>query len=179
MKLKAVLCDGATLRRTMKRIAHEIIEHNSDLSKVCLIGIKTRGIPFAKSLSDLIEEIEGVKIEVGTIDITSFRDDLDKVPEEETLEALPFDVTGKTVVLVDDVIYTGRTVRAAMEAIIRFGRPARIELAALVDRGHRELPIRADFIGKNVPTARSERVVVSLFEVDGKDSIELYEEDGR
>ena len=175
MKLKASLYDENALKRAIVRIAHEIVENNQSVNKLCLVGIKTRGIPFAKRLSEAIERIEGKKIPVGILDITMHRDDLHKKPQSESETKIEFDITGMDVVLTDDVIYTGRTVRAAMDALISYGRPAKIQLAVLCDRGHRELPIRPDYVGKNIPTSKSEMVSVCLNETDGKDSIELYE----
>ena len=175
MKLKASLYDENALGRAIVRIAHEIVENNESVERLCIIGIKTRGIPFAKRLSEAIEKIEGKKIPVGTLDITMHRDDLETRPETENKSDIGFDITDMDVVLTDDVIYTGRTVRAAMDALISYGRPAKIQLAVLCDRGHRELPIRPDYVGKNIPTSKSELVSVKLKETDGTDSIELYE----
>jgi len=172
-KCKAVLFDENTLKRSVMRIAHEITEKNQNPLDLCLVGIKTRGVYIAKRLEECICKIEGVHIPVGVIDISDFRDDI----TGEGIKAiqLPFSVEDKNVILVDDVIYTGRTIRAAMDCIIFHGRPTTIQLAALVDRGHRELPIRPDYVGKNIPTSKNERVRVSLTEIDGKDSIELFE----
>lgn len=174
MKLKSVLYDEEILVRTLKRIAHEILE-NTDVSKLCLIGIKTRGVPLAKRLQSLIKSIEGVEVPVGILDISPYRDDISKKDEILPESVIDFSVEGKEVVITDDVIYTGRTVRAALDAVMSFGRPSKIKLAAVVDRGHRELPIRPDFVGKNIPTSRAEVVKVSLKETDGRDVIELYE----
>lgn len=176
MKLKSVLVDENTFSRTLKRIAHEIIEKNSDLENLCLVGIKTRGVPLAKRISKYISEIENKNIDVGTLDITLYRDDIDAKENPIVNETdISFDVSKKNIVLVDDVIYTGRTVRAALDAIMSFGRPSKIQLAVFVDRGHRELPIRADYVGKNIPTSKNELVHVGVKEYDGKDVIELYE----
>lgn len=175
MKLKASLYDENALGRAIVRIAHEIVENNESVEKLCLIGIKTRGIPFAERLSAAIEKIEGKKIPVGILDITMHRDDLEDKPAGENKSDISFDITGMDVVLTDDVIYTGRTVRAAMDALISYGRPAKIQLAVLCDRGHRELPIRPDYVGKNIPTSKNELVSVKLKETDGTDSIELYD----
>ena len=175
MEIKAVLFEGMAIDRALIRIAHEIVENNESVERLCIIGIKTRGIPFAKRLSEAIEKIEGKKIPVGTLDITMHRDDLETRPETENKSDIGFDITDMDVVLTDDVIYTGRTVRAAMDALISYGRPAKIQLAVLCDRGHRELPIRPDYVGKNIPTSKSELVSVKLKETDGTDSIELYE----
>ncbi len=178
MKLKSVLYDADILNRSIKRIAHEILENTDDVKKLCLVGIKTRGVPFAKRLSHCISQIEGICVPVGELDISLYRDDLKEDKQTEPVisgTSIDFDIIGKEVVLTDDVICTGRTVRAAMDALIKMGRPAKIKLAALVDRGHRELPIRPDFIGKNIPTSKSEIVRVYLKEADGKEAIELYE----
>lgn len=178
MKLKSVLIEENAFGRTLKRISHEIIEKNETIDNLCFVGIKTRGVPLAERISDNIFQIEGRKIPVGTLDITFYRDDLshngcDKPTVKTT--ALPFDVSGKTVILVDDVIYTGRTVRAALDAVMSCGRPSKIQLAVFADRGHRELPIRPDYVGKNIPTSRSEIVHLSILETDGRDAVELYE----
>jgi len=175
MKLKASLYDENALGRAIVRIAHEIVENNRRIDNLCVIGIKTRGIPFAKRLSDAIEKIEGIKIPVATLDITMHRDDIKPNPDTKNFSDIGFDITGMDVVLADDVIYTGRSVRAAMDALISYGRPSKIQLAVIVDRGHRELPIRPDYVGKNIPTSKSELVSVRLKETDGIDSIELYE----
>ena len=171
MKLKASLYDESALKRAIVRIAHEIVENNHSADKLCLVGIKTRGIPFAKRLSCEIEKIEGKKIPVGILDITMHRDDLGDIPEKKSETKIDFDITGMDVVLTDDVIYTGRTVRAAMDALISYGRPAKIQLAVLCDRGHRELPIRPDYVGKNIPTSREERVYVRIPEIDEESGV--------
>ncbi|RSK53162.1 bifunctional pyr operon transcriptional regulator/uracil phosphoribosyltransferase PyrR [Bacillus canaveralius] len=179
MPQKAIVLDEQAIRRALTRIAHEIIEKNKGISDCILIGIKTRGIYIAKRLAERIEQIEGMAIAVGELDITLYRDDLTKKTAD--LEPLvkgshiPVDITNKKVILVDDVLYTGRTVRAAMDALIDIGRPAAVQLAVLVDRGHRELPIRADYVGKNIPTASSEKIVVELKEVDQEDQVSIYE----
>ncbi len=176
MKFKSLLYDENILGRSLKRIAHEILENTDDPAKLCLIGIKTRGVPIAKRLSDFIFKIENIRVPVGVLDITLYRDDLSAGKEPVVSESnIDFDITGRDVILTDDVIYTGRTARAALDALMAYGRPAKIKLAALVDRGHRELPIRPDFVGKNIPTAKTEIVRVSLAETDGADSITLYE----
>jgi pyrimidine operon attenuation protein/uracil phosphoribosyltransferase len=176
---KAVVMDEQAIRRALTRIAHEIIERNKGIDDCVLIGIKTRGIYLAKRLAERIEQIEGRAIPVGELDITLYRDDLTvKTIDREPLVKgtnVPFDVTNKKVILVDDVLFTGRTVRAAMDAVMDLGRPARIQLAVLVDRGHRELPIRADFVGKNIPTSSSELIVVELTEVDKLDQVSIHE----
>jgi pyrimidine operon attenuation protein/uracil phosphoribosyltransferase len=175
-----ILLDAEALGRTLSRIAHEIIERNDDLSRLALVGIHTRGVPLAERLATLIEERSGEEVALGAVDITFHRDDtqLDgKSPRAEQpvvhATALDFDLRGMTCVLVDDVLYTGRTIRAAIETLFEHGRPARVQLAVLVDRGHRELPIRPDYVGKNLPTARSERIQVELEETDGADRILL------
>ncbi len=161
------------LRRTLNRMASQIIER-SDLSRLALLGIYTRGVPLAAMLARQIELLEQVQIPVGSIDITFYRDDLDQInlrtPEKTDI---PFDLSGKTVVLVDDVIYKGRTIRAALNAVSDYGRPESIRLAVLVDRGHREVPIQPDFTGKQLPTAKEEKVKVYLQEIDGRDGVEL------
>jgi len=169
------LLDAEGLARTLSRIAHEIIERNDELASVALVGIQTRGVPLAERLAELIEERSGVELEVGAVDITFHRDDHASPPAQPVVHAtdLGFDLGGTTCVLVDDVLYTGRTIRAAIEALFAHGRPARVQLAVLVDRGHRELPIRPDYVGKNLPTARSERIQVQLEETDGVDRILL------
>ena len=162
--LKAKIMDGASMSRALTRIAHEIIERNDGCRDVGLVGIRRRGEPLAKIVADNIEAIEHVTVPVGFLDITLYRDDLTTIGDAPRLNHsnVPFDVTGKRIVLVDDVLYTGRTARAAMEAVIACGRPRVIQLAVLVDRGHRELPIRADFVGKNVPTSRNELIEVQI-----------------
>jgi pyrimidine operon attenuation protein / uracil phosphoribosyltransferase len=160
------------LDRSLRRISHEILERNaSQLDELALVGVLTRGVPLARRISENIRQFEGIDVPVGSLDITLHRDDLADEDPDLRGSDVPFDVTGKTVVLVDDVLYTGRTARAAMDALLELGRPAAIRLAILVDRGHRELPIRADFVGKNVPTAREDRVLVNLMETDGEDGV--------
>ncbi len=162
------------ISRSLKRISHEILERNaSSLDNLALVGVLTRGAPLARRIAENIEHFEGLKVPVGALDITLHRDDRKTRDEEPRVRGshVPFDVAGKTVVLVDDVLYTGRTARAAMDALLELGRPAAIRLAVLVDRGHRELPIRADHVGKNVPTSREETVRVSLAETDGEDGV--------
>ena len=166
----ALLLDCAAIDRCLKRLAHEIIERNPDLAQLALAGIPSRGVHIAQRLAALIEQFEKVRVFAGAIDVSMHRDDLSArrrlIPVQPT--SLPHDLDDKTIVLVDDVLFSGRTVRAAMDAISSFGRPARIQLAALIDRGHRELPIRADYIGKNLPTALGQRVFVRLEAVDGE-----------
>jgi pyrimidine operon attenuation protein/uracil phosphoribosyltransferase len=176
-----VLLDADALSRTLSRIAHEIIEANPELDEVALVGIHTRGVPLAQRLRHLIEERAGEAPDLGTVDITFYRDDVAVRGGEAPIHAQPvvrstaldFPLEGKTVVLVDDVLYTGRTIRAAIEAIFDYGRPARVQLAVLADRGHRELPIRPDYVGKNLPTSRGERIQVQLVEIDEVDRVLL------
>ncbi|MGP4080305.1 bifunctional pyr operon transcriptional regulator/uracil phosphoribosyltransferase PyrR [Pseudalkalibacillus sp. R45] len=167
---QTVLLDQQAIKRALTRIAHEILERNKGTENLVLVGIKTRGVYLAERLSDRIEQIEGEKVSKGEIDITLYRDDLTKKTDndEPMLKGtdIPIDVTNKTVILVDDVLYTGRTVRAAMDALMDLGRPSQIQLAVLIDRGHRELPIRPDYVGKNVPTSKEEIISVDLTEVD-------------
>ncbi|MCU9593157.1 bifunctional pyr operon transcriptional regulator/uracil phosphoribosyltransferase PyrR [Caldibacillus thermolactis] len=176
---KAVVLDEQAIRRALTRIAHEIIERNKGIEDIVIVGIRTRGIYLAKRIAEKIEQIEGAKIPVGELDITLYRDDLSiKSEDQEPIvkgSDIPVDIKDKKVVLVDDVLYTGRTVRAGLDAIMDFGRPAQIQLAILVDRGHRELPIRADFVGKNIPTSRTEQIVVELLEVDEQDQVSIHE----
>lgn len=173
---KAYLMDGDAMHRVLTRMAHQIMEQES-LDNLMMIGIRSRGVPLAQRLAKIIEQYEGVSVPVGELDITMYRDDMSRITDHPAVNdsTLPMDVTGKTVILVDDVLYTGRTVRAAMEAIMDQGRPSRIRLAALIDRGHRELPIRPDFVGKNVPTSQSESVGVQVEEIDGGDGVALYD----
>ncbi len=177
MKFKANVMDEAQLDRSLARIAHEIIEKNNGAETICLLGIKRRGIPLAQKLHDNILRFEGADVPVGHIDISLYRDDLSEINEmPETGGCLiPVDLKEYTVILVDDVLYTGRTVRAAIEAIFSHGRPRAIQLAVLIDRGHRELPIRPDYVGKNIPTSRSELVSVKVKSIDGETGADLYE----
>lgn len=170
-----VIVDEQKMERTLARLAHEIIEKNTEDDTIYLIGIKRRGVPLAQILKANIEKFSDVKVEIGELDITLYRDDLtEKADQAEIAESMiDFDVNGKKIVLVDDVIYTGRTARAAMEAIIKLGRPEGIQLAVMVDRGHRELPISANYVGKNIPTSRSERVSVKVEAIDGINRVEL------
>ena len=176
MEFKAKIMDEAAIRRSMARITHEIIEKNRGAEGICLLGIKRRGIPLAEMLSENIKKFEGVDVPVGHIDITHYRDDrTDTVTAAEADGCeIPCDVSSYNIIIVDDVLYTGRTVRAAIDSIFRFGRPKSIQLAVLIDRGHRELPIRPDFVGKNIPTSKSELVSVLLDEVDGECGVCLY-----
>ncbi|MBP2031451.1 pyrimidine operon attenuation protein/uracil phosphoribosyltransferase [Clostridium algifaecis] len=177
MKLKALILDDKAMKRTLTRISHEIIEKNNGIDNLILIGIKRRGYPIAKRIAKNIENIEGTKLTVESVDISFYRDDLDNSTWNQPLikNANLIDVKNKKVILVDDVIHTGRTVRAAIDAIIHLGRPKIIQLAVLIDRGHRELPIRPDYIGKNIPTSKSEIVSVEVSEVDKTDSVKIYE----
>lgn len=177
MEFKSVLLDKTAIKRSLTRIAHEIIEKNKGVDNIILIGIKTRGVPLAKRLSKFIEDFEGQKVEVGTVDVTLYRDDLTMISKEPTVTDTHIDVEieGKKIVLVDDVLYTGRTARAALDAIMDIGRPEMIQLAVLIDRGHRELPIRADYVGKNIPTSKKEVISVKIEEIDGEDGIDILE----
>lgn len=179
MKLveKTVIMDEQAIRRALIRVSHEIIEKNKGVSKVVLVGIRTRGVPLAERLAAEIEKIENVKVPVGILDITLYRDDLSTLGYQPVVHQtqIPVDISGKKIILVDDVLYTGRTVRSALDAVIDIGRPELIQLAVLVDRGHRELPIRADYVGKNVPTSRKEIVSVQLNDIDGTDKVVIKE----
>lgn len=168
LREKAQIMEEEAMRRALIRIAHEVVERNQGVKDLGVVGIRTRGVPLAQRLARLIGEIEGREVPCGTLDITLYRDDLTTIANQPVVQKteVPFPVAGRTVILVDDVIYTGRTARAALDALIDLGRPRAIQLAVLVDRGHRELPIRPDFVGKNVPTARSEIVAVQLKETD-------------
>lgn len=184
-----LLLDAEALSRTLSRVAHELIERNADLESVALVGIHTRGVPLAERLRRLVAERSGTAVDLGAVDITFHRDDVLVRAGGAPLHPQPivrgttldFPLEGRTVVLVDDVLFTGRTIRAAIDALLEYGRPARVQLAVLVDRGHRELPIRPDYVGKNLPTSLSERVHVQLLEVDGVDQVLLVpgEEEGR
>jgi pyrimidine operon attenuation protein/uracil phosphoribosyltransferase len=171
------LMTDVDLRRAVVRIAHEIVEQNRGPQNLVLVGIHTRGVPLANRLGTLISEFEGEKVPVGSLDIGLYRDDLQRLSTQPHLRPsdIPIGLDGRRVVIVDDVLFTGRSIRAALDAIIDFGRPKRIQLAVLIDRGHRELPIRPDFVGKNVPTAREENIKVRLSEVDGRDEVVLDE----
>jgi pyrimidine operon attenuation protein/uracil phosphoribosyltransferase len=177
MKVKKEIIDSDAMGRAITRIAHEILEKNKGTKDLVLIGIRTRGVPLAERLASKIEEIEGVNIKTGILDITLYRDDLSTVSQQPIVHRteIPFDITGKKVVLVDDVLFTGRTVRAALDALIDLGRPKQIQLAIMIDRGHRELPIRADYVGKNLPTSKREVVDVNFEEIDGRDLVLLLE----
>ncbi len=178
MIFKAQIMDEAAVERTLVRIAHQIIEKNRGTEGLCLVGLKTRGVPLAERLADNIQHIEGVRVPVGKLDITLYRDDRTTAPDAVLADTeVPFDISGKTVVLVDDVIFTTRTARAAMDALIDMGRPARIQLFALIDRGHAEFPIKPDFVGKNIPTSLRETVAVRLRETDGETGVSIYEKE--
>ncbi len=178
LREKAKVMDQETIRRAITRMAHEIVERNQGARALCLVGIPSRGVHLAERLAEAIASAEGVRIPVGTLDVTEYRDDRDvrRPPREARVATnLPFPVAGRPIVLVDDVLYTGRTVRAALDALIDQGRPASIQLAVLVDRGHRELPIRPDYVGKNLPTSSREKVTVRLAEADGHDEVVIEE----
>ncbi len=174
---KAKLMDEKAIARAITRISHEIIEKNKGIDDVILIGVKTRGVPIANRIATRIEQIEGHKVSTGEMDITLYRDDLKEIQNEPVINDtnINVDINDKIVVLVDDVLYTGRTVRSALNALMDIGRPKSIQLAVLVDRGHRELPIIADYVGKNVPTSKQEIISVELLEIDGEDSVKIKE----
>ncbi len=173
-KEKTILLDEQALDRSLTRISHEIAEKNEDISSLCLVGIRRRGLPLALRVAEKIKNSYGVAVPVEELDVSPFRDDTG-APYSHGASTPSLPVEGKTVILVDDVLYTGRTVRAAIEAVMRCGRPAAIRLAALIDRGHRELPIRADYVGKNVPTSRKEKIAVRVKELDGKTEVAILE----
>ncbi len=177
MKFKARIMDEKAINRSITRLSHEIIEKNKGVAQVVLVGIHTRGVPLARRIASKIKEIEEVDVEVGSLDITLYRDDLSKINDNPIIKKseISIGIDEKNVVLIDDVIFTGRTVRAAMDALIDIGRPKTIQLAVLVDRGHRELPIRPDYVGKNAPTSRKEVISVHLDEVDKDNEVVIYE----
>jgi len=179
MKEKAKILDQEGINRAITRVAHEIIEKNKGTAELCVIGIRNRGVHIALRLAECIKKIEGSEIATGALDITLYRDDLALASGQPLVRKteIDFDINNKNVVLVDDVLYTGRTIRAALDALIDFGRPKSIQLAVLVDRGHRELPIRADFVGKNIPTSKKESVEVHLQESDGSDEVLIAEKE--
>lgn len=181
MREKAKILDKEAISRALMRIAHEILEKNKGTKDLCLVGIRNRGAYLAKRLAEQIESIEKKKACVGVLDITLYRDDLTLIAAQPLVRKteIDFDITDKYLVLVDDVLYTGRTIRAAMDALVDFGRPKSIQLAVLIDRGHRELPIRADYVGKNIPTGQNETVEVRLEEVDGKDEVVIVEKNNK
>ncbi len=179
MKEKAAILDKDALNRSIMRIAHEILEKNKGTQGLCLVGIRKRGVYLAQRLAGCIKKIENADVEVGALDITLYRDDLTLIAAQPVVHKteIDFDISNKNLILVDDVLYTGRTVRAALDALTDFGRPKAIQVAVLVDRGHRELPVRADYVGKNIPTARNETVEVRLEEADGKDEVVIVEKE--
>ena len=172
---KKVILDGQAMNRALVRVAHEIVERNKGVENVVLVGIRTRGVPLAQRIAKEIESIEHTKLAVGSLDITLYRDDLSTLAYNPVIRGteIDFDISGKTIVLVDDVLFTGRTIRCALDALIDMGRPRSIQLAVMIDRGHKELPIKADYVGKNVPTSTSESVEVTLQEIDGVDEVSL------
>lgn len=178
LKIKSRILDKEGIKRTLNRIAHEIIEKNQGTKDLVVIGIKARGAYLAERIAKNIQEIEGKEIPIGAIDITMYRDDLTEIAQQPVLHSteIDFDITAKRIILVDDVLFTGRTVRCALDELIDFGRPANIQLAVLVDRGHRELPIRPDFVGKNIPTAKDESVEVRLEEMDEAEEVVVLTE---
>ena len=175
MQVKSIIMDKDQMERTINRMAHEIIEQNRGIENICFVGIRTRGVPLARRLADYLRLIEGKDIPVGVLDITLYRDDLSMISHQPVIKGseLGFEIEGASIILVDDVLYTGRTVRAAIDALLDFGRPQQIQLAVLIDRGHRELPIKADYVGKNVPTSKEEIIKVSFEEIDGEDSVKI------
>ena len=177
MKTKAELMDAQAVNRTLLRLTHEVLEKHQGTQDLVIIGIRNRGDSLARRMIQFIKEIEGVEVPLGVLDITLYRDDFQRFSETAVVQEteIPIDITNKKVILVDDVLYTGRTIRAALDALIDFGRPAMIQLAVFVDRGHRELPIKADYVGKNVPTSDEEQVKVHVKEVDGEDRVFLVE----
>lgn len=177
MQKKKIILDASAMNRALTRIAHEIVERNKGGENLVLVGIKTRGVPLAKRLQTKIKQIESITVPFGELDITLYRDDLQKKSTNPELIAtnIEVDIKDKTVIFVDDVLYTGRTVRAAMDAVMDIGRPAQIQFAVLIDRGHRELPIRADYVGKNIPTAKEELIAVQLVEHDELDEVSIFE----
>ena len=177
---KAILLDGAAMERSLMRISHEIVEKNAPCRDLCIVGVYRRGAVLARRIADNVARISGEAPLTGALDIGLYRDDLSEIGEQASVKAdkLDFDVRGKTVVLVDDVLYTGRTARAAIEAVIHQGRPAAIQLAVLIDRGHRELPIRADYTGKNIPTSKRELIEVRVMEYDGVQEVAILEKRG-
>ena len=175
MQVKSQIMDKDQMERSLQRMAHEIIEQNRGLEIIRLVGIRSRGVPLAERLSSYLKLITNQEIPVGILDITLYRDDLSTISHQPIIKgsAIDFDIEDSIIVLVDDVLYTGRTVRAAIDALMDFGRPKQIQLAVLIDRGHRELPIKADYVGKNVPTSKEEIIKVALEEIDGEDSVQI------
>lgn len=178
MQAKEVV-DQVTMKRALTRITYEIIERNQSIEEIVLVGIKTRGIYIAARIAERLKQLENIEVPVGELDITLYRDDKKEIAQEPELHSsdIPVSLEGKEVILIDDVLYTGRTIRAAMDAVMDFGRPRKISLAVLVDRGHRELPIRADYVGKNIPTAKKEEILVEMQELDGQDLIMILNEE--
>ena len=176
---KAQIMDEIEITRAISRIAHEIIEKNKGVENLVLIGIQRRGVPLARRIAEKIMEVEGKSVPVGVLDITFYRDDLSTLAEHPVINAteLNFTVNGRNIILIDDVLYTGRTARAAIEAVIDLGRPKMMQLAVLIDRGHKELPIRADYVGKNVPTSKNEVIHVKLVEIDGTNKVVISQKD--
>lgn len=178
MKFKALIMDAKAMDRSLTRISHEIIEHNKGIENTIIVGIYSRGVYLSKKISEKIAAIEGKEVEVATLDITKYRDDISEDEKSNVIEnestLLNFNIEGKQIILVDDVLFTGRTVRAALDAVMSIGRPKTIQLAVLVDRGHRELPIRPDYVGKNVPTSSKESVKLHIKEIDGTDEVVIY-----
>jgi pyrimidine operon attenuation protein/uracil phosphoribosyltransferase len=177
LEFKARLLEADDIRRAISRIAHEIVERNKGAHDLAMVGVHTRGIPLAHRIAARVSELEGIEVPSGKLDITLYRDDLSEVGLQPLVRRteVPFDVASRRIVMVDDVFYTGRTARAGLDALIDLGRPANIQLAVLVDRGHRELPIRADYVGKNIPTSKTEVIKVKLLETDFEDTVELWE----
>lgn len=178
MERKTIIMDESTMKRAVARITYEILERNKGAENLCLVGIYSRGVAIAERISAKITELENISVPCGALDITPFRDDRKPVGECDRTD-IGFDIRNKHVVIVDDVIYTGRSTRAAIDALIERGRPQSIQLAVLIDRGHRELPIRPDYVGKNLPTSRDESVRVSVTEIDGQDNVSIYSGSGR
>ena len=178
MTPKAILMNEEEMGRALKRMAHQILENNQGAGNIVFLGIKRRGVPLAKALARNIKIIENTNVPVGELDITLYRDDLTEIKQGPVVTAsdVPFDIAGRDVILVDDVLYTGRTVRAALDAISGYGRASTVQLAVLIDRGHRELPIRADYVGKNVPTSKSELIAVNMTDLDGENRVKLFSE---
>lgn len=178
MKIKAKIIEQDNFKRMVVRIAHEILEKNKGTADLVIVGIKTGGAALAERIAKIIEDIEGAPVPVGKLDITFYRDDVGSISHQPVAARteIPFDIDGKTLVLVDDVLYTGRSIRAALDELMDFGRPSVIQLAVLIDRGHRELPIRADFVGKNIPTSKKEKIQVQFSEKENEDSVIIYEE---
>ncbi len=179
MTQKAVIMDDKAMQRAVARISYEVVERNKGVGNLCIVGIMSRGVNLAQRIAEKIGEVEGKQIPLGVLDITPYRDDRETAPDYHDRSDLPFEVASKKIVLVDDVVYTGRSVRAAIDALMKKGRPESIQLAVLIDRGHRELPLRADFVGKIVPTSSGEQVVVRVKEIDGEDQVAIFEGERR